>query len=89
MQGGGSIVSLRTGGGKAGAFDFLRRVEVVEITNNLGDSRTIATHPATTTHARLPVEERVRIGIHEDLIRLSIGLEDPADLIEDLALALE
>ena len=85
MLSGGSLVSFRTGGGKAGAFDFLRRLEVVEITNNLGDSRTIATHPATTTHARLPAAERARIGIHEDLIRLSVGLEDPDDLTEDLA----
>ena len=84
MMSGGTLVSFRTGGGKAGAFDFLRRLQVVEITNNLGDSRTIATHPATTTHARLPVEERGRIGIHDDLIRLSVGLEHPADLIEDL-----
>ena len=88
MQGGGTLVALRTGGGKTGAFDFLRRLEVVDITNNLGDSRTIATHPATTTHARLPAEERASQGIHDDLIRLSVGLEDAEDLIEDLKLAL-
>jgi O-succinylhomoserine sulfhydrylase len=88
MANGGTLVSFRTGGGKPGAFDFLRRLEVIEITNNLGDSRTIATHPATTTHGRLAVEERAAIGIHEDLIRLSVGLEDPEDLIEDLGRAL-
>ena len=88
MRGGGTLVAFRTGGGKAGAFDFLRRLEVIEITNNLGDSRTIATHPATTTHARLTLEERSRQGIHDDLIRLSVGLENVDDLIEDLKLAL-
>ena len=88
MHNGGTLLTLRTGGGKQGAFDFLRRLEVIEITNNLGDSRTIATHPATTTHGRLPQAERVAIGIHDDLIRLSVGLEDPDDLIEDLDRAL-
>lgn len=88
MTGGGTMVAFRTGGGKQGAFDFLRRLEVIEITNNLGDSRTIATHPATTTHGRLSVAERAAIGIHEDLIRLSVGLEDPEDLISDLDRAL-
>ncbi|HWL67220.1 MAG TPA: aminotransferase class I/II-fold pyridoxal phosphate-dependent enzyme [Geminicoccus sp.] len=88
MHHGGTLLTLRTGGGKQGAFDFLRRLEVIEITNNLGDSRTIATHPATTTHGRLPQAERIAIGIHDDLIRLSVGLEDPEDLIEDLDRAL-
>lgn len=88
MHNGGTLLTLRTGGGKQGAFDFLRRLEVIEITNNLGDSRTIATHPATTTHGRLPQADRVAIGIHDDLIRLSVGLEDPDDLIEDLDRAL-
>lgn len=88
MLNGGTLVSFRTGGGKQGAFDFLRRLEVIEITNNLGDSRTIATHPATTTHGRLSLDERRQIGIHEDLIRLSVGLEDARDLILDLDRAL-
>lgn len=88
MTSGGTLVSFRTGGGKAGAFDMLRRLQVIEITNNLGDVRTIATHPATTTHGRLAREERERIGVYDDLIRLSVGIEDVDDLIEDLDAAL-
>jgi O-succinylhomoserine sulfhydrylase len=88
MLNGGTLLAFRTGGGKEGAFAMLRRLQVIEITNNLGDTRSIVTHPATTTHGRLSREERVRIGIHDDLVRLSVGLEDADDLIEDLDQAL-
>jgi O-succinylhomoserine sulfhydrylase len=88
MRGGGTLMVLRTGGGRAGAFRFLKRLRLFQIASNLGDARSIATHPASTTHGRLSPDERRGMGIEEDLIRLSIGLEDPEDLIEDLRDAL-
>jgi O-succinylhomoserine sulfhydrylase len=81
-------MALRTGGGRARAFAVLDRLELIAISNNLGDAKSLITHPATTTHQRFSAEERARLGITEDLLRLSIGLEDPADLIEDLDQAL-
>ncbi len=88
MEAPGPILAFRTGGGKARAFAVLDRLRLFRISNNLGDARSLATHPATTTHRRLPPEERVRLGITDDLIRLSVGLEDPEDLREDLEEAL-
>jgi O-succinylhomoserine sulfhydrylase len=76
-------------GGKAGAFDFLRSLDVVKISNNLGDAKSLVTHPATTTHQRLTDEERGVLGITDGLVRLSVGLEDPLDLAEDLVRALD
>jgi O-succinylhomoserine sulfhydrylase len=61
----------------------------VDVSNNLGDSKSLATHPATTTHMRIGAEERAKLGITDGTVRLSVGLEDVADLIEDLATALE
>jgi O-succinylhomoserine sulfhydrylase len=89
MSAGGNMLALRVKGGKAGAFRFLNALKLVDISNNLGDSKSLITHPATTTHQRLSPEERARLGIGEDLLRLSVGLEDPLDLIDDLAHALE
>ena len=89
MTAGGNMLALRPKGGKAGAFRCLNALKLVDISNNLGDSKSLITHPATTTHQRLSVEERARLGIGEDLLRLSVGLEDPQDLLEDLAHALE
>ena len=88
MSGGGGIVAWRTGGGQARAFAVLNRLRLIAISNNLGDAKSLITHPTTTTHQRFGVEERARLGIAEDLLRLSVGLEDPADLIEDLDQAL-
>ena len=88
MSGGGGVMALRTGGGQARAFAVLDRLELIAISNNLGDAKSLVTHPATTTHQRFSAEERARLGITDDLLRLSIGLEDPADLIEDLDQAL-
>lgn len=88
MTGGGTLLVLRTGGGRAGAYRFLRRLRLFQIASNLGDARSIATHPASTTHGRLDPAERHRMGIADDLVRLSIGLEDPKDLIDDLRQAL-
>jgi O-succinylhomoserine sulfhydrylase len=75
--------------GKQQAFDVLNRLRLWDISNNLGDAKSLATHPATTTHQRLGPEERAHLGIAEGTIRLSIGLEDVADLIEDLDSALQ
>jgi O-succinylhomoserine sulfhydrylase len=66
----------------------LNRLRLISISNNLGDAKSLITHPATTTHERFSAAERARIGISEDLLRLSVGLEDPADLIDDLDQAL-
>jgi O-succinylhomoserine sulfhydrylase len=72
-----------------GAFDFLRTLKVVKISNNLGDAKSLVTHPATTTHQRLKPEERAELGITDGLVRLSVGLEDAADIAEDLLGALD
>ncbi len=89
MSGGGTVVTFEVKGGKAAAFDCLNAFRLIAISNNLGDSKSLATHPATTTHMRIGVEERARLGITDGVIRLSVGLEDPADLIDDLDRALE
>jgi O-succinylhomoserine sulfhydrylase len=88
MSKGGTIVSFELAGGKAAAFGLLNALEIIDISNNLGDSKSLVTHPATTTHQRLPAEERARLGITDGMVRLSVGLEDVEDLKEDLARAL-
>ncbi len=86
---GGTMIALDLKGGKEAAFRFLNALEVVIISNNLGDAKSIVTHPGTTTHSRLTPEQREQLGISEGLVRLSVGIEDPADLIADLVGALE
>ncbi len=88
MQGGSSIIAFEVEGGKERAFRLLRALELVDIANNLGDAKSLITHPATTTHQRLSAEARAELGITEGLLRISVGLEDVADLKEDLAQAL-
>ncbi|MEQ8389191.1 MAG: O-succinylhomoserine sulfhydrylase [Alphaproteobacteria bacterium] len=88
MSGGGSVVSFEIPGGKARAFAFLNRLRIIDISNNLGDAKSLITHPATTTHQRIPEPERLALGITPDLVRLSVGLEDVADLLADLDQAL-
>jgi len=88
MSGGGSIVTFEVEGGRAAAFALLDALELVDLSNNLGDSRTLAVHPATTTHLRIGAEERLRTGITEGTVRVSVGLEDVEDLREDLAAGL-
>ena len=88
MQGGGTMVGFSLKGGKAAAFKFLNALELVLISNNLGDSKSLATHPATTTHQRLTAPQRQQQGIDDGLIRVSVGLEDPEDLIADIEQAL-
>ena len=89
MTAGGSVLALEIAGGKAGAFRALNRLRLIDISNNLGDAKSLITHPATTTHQRLPEEDRARLGIGPGLLRLSVGLEDVADIREDLAQALD
>ncbi len=88
MEKGGTVVSLDLKGGKDAAFAFLNALEIVIISNNLGDSKSIVTHPATTTHQRLSDEQLADLGISAGLVRLSIGLEDEGDLINDVISAL-
>jgi O-succinylhomoserine sulfhydrylase len=84
MRGGGSVVSFEIAGDKATAFRVLNALQIVDISNNLGDSKSLVTHPATTTHQRLPAEERAHLGITDGLIRISVGLEHVEDIKDDL-----
>jgi O-succinylhomoserine sulfhydrylase len=88
MQGGSTLVAFELEGGKARAFRFMNALRLIDISNNLGDSKSLITHPATTTHQRLSPEARVELDIGDGLLRLSVGLEDAADLIDDLEQAL-
>ncbi len=85
---GGSIVTFDVAGGKDAAFNVMRRLKLVDISNNLGDAKSLITHPATTTHFRLTPQARAELGVTESMLRLSVGLEDPADIAEDLAQSL-
>jgi len=89
MTGGGTIVTFEVHGGKDGAFRVLNGLRLIAISNNLGDARSLVTHPATTTHMRIGAEERARLGISDGTIRLSVGLEHVSDLQADLDTALE
>ncbi|QPF84532.1 O-succinylhomoserine sulfhydrylase [Bradyrhizobium genosp. L] len=89
MGAGSTLVGFEVKDGKAGAFRCLNALKIARISNNLGDSKSLVTHPATTTHQRLAPEARAELGISEGFIRFSAGLEHPDDLIEDLAQALE
>jgi len=84
MSGGGQVVTFVLDGGKREAFGFLNALEIARISNNLGDAKSLVTHPATTTHFRLKPEERAELGIGDGMIRLSVGLEDAEDLIGDM-----
>jgi len=88
MTAGGTLITFEVAGGKTGAFRVLNLLRLIAISNNLGDSKSLVTHPATTTHMRIGAEERARLGITDGTIRLSVGLEDAADLRADLAQAL-
>ncbi|HIJ39149.1 MAG TPA: O-succinylhomoserine sulfhydrylase [Rhodospirillaceae bacterium] len=88
MSGGGAIVSFVLREGKAQAFRVLDRLNLVDISNNLGDAKSLITHPWTTTHQSRSAEEKLQMGISEGLLRLSVGLEDVEDLITDLRQAL-
>ncbi len=85
MSGGGTLVTFEVEGGKAGAFAVMNGFQLIAVSNNLGDSKSLVTHPATTTHMRIGAEERARLGITDGVVRLSVGLEDVLDLQDDLA----
>jgi O-succinylhomoserine sulfhydrylase len=89
MRAGSTLVGFEVKGGKTGAFRVLNALKVARISNNLGDAKSLVTHPATTTHQRLTAEARAELGISEGLVRFSAGLEHKDDLIEDLQAALE
>jgi len=89
MKGGSTLVAFEVAGGKAGAFKFQDALKLVRISNNLGDAKSLITHPATTTHQRLKPEQRAELGISDGMVRLSCGLEHPDDLVDDVLNALK
>jgi len=88
MTGGGTLITLEIEGGKQGAFRFMDHLQIIDISNNLGDSKSLVTHPTTTTHRAISAEDRARIGISDGMLRLSVGLENPEDLKADISQAL-
>ena len=88
MLGGGTLVCFEMRGGKEAAFRLANALEIIKISNNLGDAKSLLTHPATTTHQRLTPEARAKLGISDGMLRLSVGLEDVDDLIADLEFGL-
>ncbi|WP_432449350.1 trans-sulfuration enzyme family protein [Aliiroseovarius marinus] len=86
---GGTVLAIEVAGGKEACFRFLNALQIFTISNNFADAKSIATHPATTTHQRLPQDQKDTLGISDGLVRLSIGLEDPDDIISDLKQALD
>jgi O-succinylhomoserine sulfhydrylase len=88
MSAGGTVVTFELDGGKDEAFRMLDALRIIDISNNLGDSKSLVTHPATTTHRRLGEEARLAVGITDGIVRVSVGLEDPDDLMADLDQAL-
>jgi O-succinylhomoserine sulfhydrylase len=89
MRGGSTLIAFEVAGGKQGAFRFQDALKLVRISNNLGDAKSLITHPATTTHQRLKPEQRAALGISDGMVRLSVGLEHPDDLVEDILTALK
>lgn len=88
MSLGGTVLSLDISGGKSAAFKFLNNLKILKISNNLGDAKSLVTHPATTTHQRLNDDQRAALGISDGLVRISVGLEHPDDLMSDVLGAL-
>jgi len=88
MGDGGTLVTFEVRGGKDAAFRLCNALEIIKISNNLGDAKSIITHPATTTHQRLPQDQKDLLGITPGLLRLSVGLEDLGDLMDELTAAL-
>jgi O-succinylhomoserine sulfhydrylase len=89
MRGGSTLVAFEVVGGKKGAFAFQDALKIVRISNNLGDAKSLITHPATTTHLRISQAQRDALGISDGMVRLSIGLEHPDDLLDDVLGALQ
>jgi O-succinylhomoserine sulfhydrylase len=89
MRGGSTLVAFEIKGGKRGAFRFQDALKLIRISNNLGDAKSLITHPATTTHQRLTPPQRAELGISDGLVRVSVGLEHPDDIVDDVLAALE
>jgi len=89
MKNGGSMIAFETIGSKANCFKFMNNLQIIDISNNLGDSKTLITHPSTTTHSNISLDEQKKIGINDTMCRLSVGLENADDLIEDLKISLD
>ena len=89
MTAGGTLVTFEVEGGKDAAFKLMNAFGLIKVSNNLGDSKSLATHPATTTHMRIGAEERAKLGMTDGVIRLSVGLEDVADITDDLLQAIQ
>ena len=89
MTGGSNLIALEIAGGKTAAFAFQNALSLIKISNNLGDAKSLITHPATTTHQRFTPAERAEMGVSDGLVRLSVGLEHPQDVIDDLTHALD
>jgi O-succinylhomoserine sulfhydrylase len=88
MSGGSTLIAFELAGSRQAAFDFINRLEIISISNNLGDAKSLITHPATTTHRNLAEDERLEVGITDGMLRLSVGLEACDDLLEDIEFAL-
>jgi O-succinylhomoserine sulfhydrylase len=88
MKAGGTMVTFEVEGGKKRAFDVLRNLELIDISNNLGDTKSLMTHPASTTHRNIGADARASMGITDGMLRLSVGLEEAGDLIADLKQAI-
>lgn len=89
MKNGGAMIAFETIGNKADCFRLMNNLKIIDISNNLGDSKSLITHPSTTTHSNIAKEEQQKIGISETMCRLSVGLENADDLIADLSFAIE
>jgi O-succinylhomoserine sulfhydrylase len=89
MRGGGSTIAITLKGDKSKVFKFMNALQVIDISNNLGDSKSLMTHPSSTTHRRLGPDVQAQMGITESTVRLSVGLEHPSDLIRDIDQALK
>lgn len=89
MKGGSTLIAFEIKGGKQAAFAFENALQIIRISNNLGDAKSLVTHPATTTHKNLSAEDQAELGISDGLVRMSVGLEDIGDLCDDIAQALD
>ncbi len=89
MEKGSTMVAFEVAGGKQAAFAVCNALQIIKISNNLGDAKSLVTHPTTTTHQRLTDDDRAALGITDGLLRFSAGLEDSDDLIADLSAALD
>jgi O-succinylhomoserine sulfhydrylase len=89
MRGGSTLVAFEIKGDKPATFRFMDALKLIRISNNLGDAKSLITHPATTTHQRLAPAQRAELGISDGLVRISVGLEHPDDIVEDVLTALD